>query len=245
MAKRISAIFFLTVIFSAFAVLCVRFSAGGADGLTLTLRALVDGEVSAQLEEAACENMPGHSMLHKLAVDARLFGGSAEIDGILVGDTMLMKNVQPPDDEIATKNKQSIIDLASFQEHPTYVMLLPTACAIKQQELPEYINLFNQRSYIDSVYTEMSGSVSVVDTYLKLLSGMEEYIYYRTTGAIWCMNSWACGWVFPRCVPWISSTSTIRMTTSMASCMSSFRWTGFSPTGCCCTAFPSTAGNTR
>lgn len=181
MAKRISAIFFLTVIFSAFAVLCVRFSAGGADGLTLTLRALVDGEVSAQLEEAACENMPGHSMLHKLAVDARLFGGSAEIDGILVGDTMLMKNVQPPDDEIATKNKQSIIDLASFQEHPTYVMLLPTACAIKQQELPEYINLFNQRSYIDSVYTEMSGSVSVVDTYLKLLSGMEEYIYYRTT----------------------------------------------------------------
>lgn len=101
--------------------------------------------------------MPGHSMLHKLAVDARLFGGSAEIDGILVGDTMLMKNVQPPDDEIATKNKQSIIDLASFQEHPTYVMLLPTACAIKQQELPEYINLFNQRSYIDSVYTEMSG----------------------------------------------------------------------------------------
>lgn len=27
MAKRISAIFFLTVIFSAFAVLCVRFSA--------------------------------------------------------------------------------------------------------------------------------------------------------------------------------------------------------------------------
>ena len=54
MAKRISAIFFLTVIFSAFAVLCVRFSAGGADGLTLTLRALVDGEVSAQLEEAAC-----------------------------------------------------------------------------------------------------------------------------------------------------------------------------------------------
>ena len=49
MAKRISAIFFLTVIFSAFAVLCVRFSAGGADGLTLTLRALVDGEVSAQL----------------------------------------------------------------------------------------------------------------------------------------------------------------------------------------------------
>ena len=166
MAKRISAIFFLTVIFSAFAVLCVRFSAGGADGLTLTLRALVDGEVSAQLEEAACENMPGHSMLHKLAVDARLFGGSAEIDGILVGDTMLMKNVQTPDDEIATKNKQSIIDLASFQEHPTYVMLLPTACAIKQLELPEYINLFNQRSYIDSVYTEMSGSVSVVDTYL-------------------------------------------------------------------------------
>ena len=244
MAKRISAIFFLTVIFSAFAVLCVRFSAGGADGLTLTLRALVDGEVSAQLEEAACENMPGHSMLHKLAVDARLFGGSAEIDGILVGDTMLMKNVQTPDDEIATKNKQSIIDLASFQEHPTYVMLLPTACAIKQQELPEYINLFNQRSYIDSVYTEMSGSVSVVDTYLKLLSGMEEYVYYRTTDNLTAKGGYLV-YVFLRCVPWISSTSTIRMTTSMASCMSSFRWTGFSLTGCCCTAFPSTAGNTR
>lgn len=74
-----------------------------------------------------------------------------------MGDTMLMKNVQPPDDEISYQEQAVDIDLASFQEHPTYVMLLPTACAIKQQELPEYINLFNQRSYIDSVYTEMSG----------------------------------------------------------------------------------------
>ena len=42
------------------------------------------------------------------------------------------------------------------------------------------MNLFNQRSFIDSVYTEMSGAVSVVDTYLRLLSGMDGYIYYRT-----------------------------------------------------------------
>ena len=181
MAKRISAIFFLTVIFSVFAVLCVRFATGEASNLTLTLRALVDGKISAQLEQSADENMPAYPLLHELATDVRLFGGAAEIDGILVGDTMLMKNVQPPDEEIASKNKQSIIDLAVFQDHPTYVMLLPTACAIKQQELPEYISLFNQRSYIDSVYTEMSGTVSVVDTYMKLLSGMKEYIYYRTS----------------------------------------------------------------
>ena len=181
MAKRISAVFFLTVIFSVFAVLCVRFAAGGGEGLDFSLRSLVDGQLSEQLEQAANENMPGYSMLHKLAVDVRLFGGAAEIDGILVGDTMLMNDVQPPDEELTSKNKQSIMDFASFQEQPTYVMLLPTACAIKQQELPEYINLFNQRSFIDSIYTEMSGTVSVVDTYLKLLSGMEEYIYYRTT----------------------------------------------------------------
>lgn len=181
MAKRISAIFFLTVIFSVFAVLCVRFATGEASNLTLTLRALVDGKISAQLEQSANENMPAYPLLHELATDVRLFGGAAEIDGILVGDTMLMKNVQPPDEEIASKNKQSIIDLAVFQDHPIYVMLLPTACAIKQQELPEYISLFNQRSYIDSVYTEMSGTVSVVDTYMKLLSGMKEYIYYRTS----------------------------------------------------------------
>ena len=181
MAKRISAVFFLTVIFSVFAVLCVRFAAGGGEGLDFSLRSLVDGQLSEQLEQAANENMPGYSMLHKLAVDVRLFGGAAEIDGILVGDTMLMNDVQPPDEELTSKNKQSIMDFASFQEQPTYVMLLPTACAIKQQELPEYINLFNQRSFIDSIYTEMSGTVSVVDTYLKLLSGMEEYIYYRST----------------------------------------------------------------
>ena len=90
MAKRISAIFFLTVIFSVFAVLCVRFATGEASNLTLTLRALVDGNISAQLEQSADENMPAYPLLHELATDVRLFGGAAEIDGILVGDTMLM-----------------------------------------------------------------------------------------------------------------------------------------------------------
>ena len=190
MAKRISAIFFLTVIFSVFAVLCVRFASGGSDSVAVSLRSLVDGQFSAQLEQAANENMPGYSMLHKLAVDVRLFGGAAEVDGVLVGDTMLMKNVEEPDEEMTSKNRQSIMDFASFREHPTYVMLLPTACAIKQQELPEYISLFNQRSFIDGVYSEMSGTVSVVDTYLKLLSGMEEYIYYRTTDNLTAMGGY-------------------------------------------------------
>ena len=54
MAKRISAIFFLTVIFSVFAVLCVRFATGEASNLTLTLRALVDGKISAQLPMKTC-----------------------------------------------------------------------------------------------------------------------------------------------------------------------------------------------
>ena len=181
MAKRISAVFFLTVIFSVFAFLGVRLLGSRGDGLTVSLRSLVDGEFSTQLETFAAENIPAQSLLKQMAVSVRLAGGAAEIDGVLVGDTMLMKNIQPPDEAVTAANQRAILNFADQNDRPTYVMLLPTACAIKQQELPEYINLFNQRSYIDSVYTEMSGSVSVVDTYLKLLSGMEEYIYYRTT----------------------------------------------------------------
>ena len=180
MAKRISAVFFLIVIFSVFAFLGVRLLGSRGDGLTVSLRSLVDGEFSTQLETFAAENIPAQSLLKQMAVSVRLAGGAAEIDGVLVGDTMLMKNIQPPDEAVTAANQRAILNFADQNDRPTYVMLLPTACAIKQQELPEYMNLFNQRSFIDSVYTEMSGAVSVVDTYLRLLSGMDGYIYYRT-----------------------------------------------------------------
>ena len=49
MAKRISAVFFLIVIFSVFAFLGVRLLGSRGDGLTVSLRSLVDGEFSTQL----------------------------------------------------------------------------------------------------------------------------------------------------------------------------------------------------
>ena len=179
MAKRISAIFFLTAIFAVSGILLLRLVTGEG-GLELSLQSLVSGNFSRQVEDFSRENMPLRSLLRQVSIDWQIFGGATEVDGILVGDTMLMKNVEPPDEEITAQNQQAIADFAQNSSQRTYVMLLPTACAIKQQELPEYITLFNQRSFIDDVYTQLSGSVSVVDTYLKLLSGMDEYIYYRT-----------------------------------------------------------------
>lgn len=180
MAKRISAIFFLSAVFTVAGILLLRLTAGGAAEIELNLQTLVSGEFSGQMEAFSQENLPLNTLLEHLAIDFKIFGGAAEIDGVLVGETMLMKNVEEPDEEITAQNQQMIANFAQNSKQHTYLMLLPTACAIKQQELPESIALFNQRSFIDDVYNQLSGSVSVVDTYLKLLSGMEEYIYYRT-----------------------------------------------------------------
>ena len=131
MAKRISAVFFLIVIFSVFVFLGVRLLGSRGDGLTVSLRSLVDGEFSTQLETFAAENIPAQSLLKQMAVSVRLAGGAAEIDGVLVGDTMLMKNIQPPDEAVTAANSAGDTEFCR-SKRPAYLCDAPAHCLCHQ-----------------------------------------------------------------------------------------------------------------
>lgn len=180
MAKRISAVFFLLVIFSVSAVLLWHLITGGFAKLPLGFSALEDGSFARQLECYAQAHIPGRERMEQLAIALKTTGGSTQVDGVLITERMLMNDLQPPEDAVTEGNIRSILQFADRMDMPSYVMLIPTACAVKQQELPDYIELYNQKAFIEQTYARFEGTLSVVDTYLQLLAAQEDYIYYRT-----------------------------------------------------------------
>lgn len=180
MAKRISAVFFLLVIFSVSAWLCLRLP-GAREELALSPAAVADGSYFARLEDYVRAHIPARERLERFSIALQRAGGTVQIGDIILGDGMLMTNLAPPDEEAVVRNTEAILDFADRVDIPSYAMLIPTACAIKQQALPDNITLFNQKHFIEQVYAGFEGSLSVVNSYPQLLAGQEDYIYYRTS----------------------------------------------------------------
>ena len=126
------------------------------------------------------ENMPGKTFLDQLALNLKLWAGQVEQDNIFILDDMLLENIQPPVDAYVNDNTQGILHFVEQKQIPTYTMLIPTACAIKQQEVPEFAPLYNQKSFIESVYNQLMGRVTTVDVYPTLFDNSDGYIYYKT-----------------------------------------------------------------
>ncbi|HIX66029.1 MAG TPA: hypothetical protein H9736_07240 [Candidatus Anaerotruncus excrementipullorum] len=110
-------------------------------------------------------------------------GGNREQNGVFLGtDGALMLDVQPEDPQISNRNLLGILDFLEDHQRPTYLMLIPTACAIHQSKVPysEVAPLYDQRQLIDSVYQRASGLVTTIDVYATLFRNQNEYLYYNT-----------------------------------------------------------------
>ena len=135
-----------------------------------------------KLEQVALSYLPKQEALRRLRVEMGYWGGSKEQNGVFIGDNTLMKNLQPSQSEIITDNVSGMIEIAKTFDRPSYLMLIPTACAIQQSKVPyqRVTPLYNQRELIDRVYQQMSGSITAIDVYPTLFNHQNEYIYYRT-----------------------------------------------------------------
>ncbi len=144
------------------------------------LRQLFPQLVSQQTLESQLE---GVTRLRQGQFALNYLGGNKEQNGIFLGsDGALMLDMQPRDQETSNRNLLGILDFLEDHQRPTYLMLIPTACAIRQSNVPysEVAPLYDQRQMIDDIYRRVSGQVTTIDVYPTLFRNQNEYIYYNT-----------------------------------------------------------------
>ena len=141
---------------------------------------LLSSESSVQAENMILKKLGEQEHLRKLQVDFRRFSGKTLQEGIFLTEDAMYENIDIPDDLIANRNAEGMLEFVYRYYIPTYTMIVPTACAIKQDEITANARLFNQKGYIDDIYRRISGVITSCDAYSVLFASLEEYIYYRT-----------------------------------------------------------------
>jgi len=135
----------------------------------------------SRLDDSLAEALPFQTRLRQLGLRLGLLGGQREQNDIFISDNGLIKNIDATSEVRISQNVGAILRLAERIQIPTYLMLLPTASAILQEQLPPYANIYNnQRQTIEDIYSQMSGQVTVADVYPLLYNLRGEYLYYRT-----------------------------------------------------------------
>ena len=135
------------------------------------------------LEEYLQDNFWERQPLIDLARWFQLTGGLVERNDVFYSEEGLIEDFQPEDPYAAsTVNTREIIHFSESNSCPVALVLIPTARAVKQEQVPAFLvdKGFNQKTFIDDSYRGMAGYVTTVDAYAALLPHRNEYIYYRT-----------------------------------------------------------------
>ena len=180
MMKRLSALVFLLALA---AVPALMFLAGWPHSFPeLTKEYIASGEFTAAAERSIKANFPLREELSNLAWNLRYRTGTKELDGYFITQSgSVIKNVGAPYREVVAQNVDSILTFADQTWVPAaYFTLIPTACAIKQDDLPTFATVYNQKNFIEDVYKRLGNSVTTVNTYAALLDGRGGAIYYNT-----------------------------------------------------------------
>lgn len=148
-------------------------------------------EYLAEVENAMAQNIPFAEELEELAVQLRIKGGAREFDDIFIGNDILVEDIGYPDELQTSQNIAALMEMAENSEVPTYVMLLPTKCAIKQNEIPQAAPLFNQKQFIEQTYNRLLGKATVVDVYPALFSKFEQELYYKTAPGLTALGGYS------------------------------------------------------
>lgn len=104
------------------------------------------------------------------------------------------KELEEPAEEKLTKLKE--FSERCKGKYRLSVMLVPTADAVYKEKLPKYVDIFNQKKFLERVKTAV-GDESYIDAGKLLQEHKEEYIYYRTDhhwttlGAFYGYQAWA------------------------------------------------------
>jgi len=142
---------------------------------------LREGTYIVRLEDAVQSSISRNNRLRQAGLRISLLGGTQQRNDVFISREGLIKNIDAASTARVQANVDAILRFSQEAEVPTYLTLIPTSCAILQQRLPPYAEIYNnQRQLIDDVYSQMIGRVTTMDVYPVLFNRREQYLYYRT-----------------------------------------------------------------
>lgn len=176
MIKHFSAMLLIVIVLFVFVLSAATALGSGFDSLSSTsLPGWADRTVKNSID---------NRFLRSIAPSLLLFGGAKEQDGIFITEDYLIENISDPTAGVMESNLNSLTTFLEKKNPRAAFVLIPTACAIKQQNIPQGADILNQRSIITSCYKLISGNAGTADAYSKLLSAKEQYIYNRTAPSL-------------------------------------------------------------
>lgn len=137
-------------------------------------------EYLESVETFFSENFPFADDLRNLSVELQQKGGETQYNNVFIGNNILVENIGYPNQYQTSQNTQTLLSFLNRTKISTNFMLLPTKCAVKQNEVDKDAPLFNQKSFIEQTYNKILGKVTAVNVYPVLFSNMNQYTYYRT-----------------------------------------------------------------
>lgn len=181
-SKRISALILLSIIFGVLLSIIANSWFSGSEFPKYN-RFYYMKEYMEDIESFMQKNFPFREQLDNQSVKLQMLLGETEFDDIFIGDDILIENIGQPKEKVMEQNLkeiQAFVEMNSFT--PVSVLYLPTKYAIKQQELPDYAEMFafNQKNFIEKNYALLAGKATTVDAYTTLLANSDKDLYYRT-----------------------------------------------------------------
>lgn len=141
--------------------------------------------VADQVDDYLQKSLPFSNQFRKLGLEFRYRSGETKQKEIYISEKGLLRDIKTPLPAVTKQNNEDVIQLAEAlreqdEEITLGVMILPSAPAILQQQLPRFSTPVNQRNQIENIYNQLTGKVTAVNTYSTLFEQREKYLYYRT-----------------------------------------------------------------
>ena len=138
-----------------------------------------EGTLGARTETALRQNLPLRDALKRWKTTLLMLGGVQELDGIYFTGEGLIENLTVTDEALGEKNLAVLQDYC--REAEPYTVLLPSACAISSQLLPEAALLFDQETWLQNAAAALSPLCrEVLNAYPLLEENGDSRLFYRT-----------------------------------------------------------------
>lgn len=145
----------------------------------ISLKTIADKSFMNDAEEYISDHFIGRTLWVKGKVTSEILMGKNEINGVYIQNGMMITKPQESDYEKADKAIEAINTFADNVSSNVYVMFVPTATGIYENELPDSGVSATQKQFLEYLYDSFDDNVYTIDVYNTLYAARDEYIYYR------------------------------------------------------------------